>query len=369
MFQWKKIKAFFKLVSTREERTDLPLPSYKSHFFIYLLCCETSAGTSLRNIQCAFNKLCWWITHTSEMLSLLSRHSFSFPICLFSPHIYFLLLCLCEPSISRSSSSLSFLIRPPGYCFFRDHVENQRLICFSGRTIPRKHNRFHLHPQPQHTMSNTTAHKQAEGWESCHGNVYKSHPEECKQNWVELLSDKRVNFRQSCCCLPVLCFDYNTAHWRIIFSDWRTDAGFFNPHNPATYKKFICVYRRLVRWGISLTHSAPCLKACELRNDYCLGSSACNWFTLKFPAGILICDAYSQSSDYPHDRSLLSSQGRAEPQRVKQKLWDVWRDRVHMSPVPRLCKGGYQAAWEEHVILRCGSSPADCCQPWWENTT
>lgn len=99
-------------------------------------------------------------------------------------------------------------------------------------------------------------------------------------------------------------------------------------------KKCICVCRRLVRWGISLTHSAPSLKACELRDDYCLGSSVCNWFTLKFPAGILIYDAYSQSSDYPRDRSLLSSQGWAARQGVKQKLWDVWRDRVHMSPVP-----------------------------------
>lgn len=251
------------------------------------------------------------MTHTSEFffffpnLSFQSSYIFSSSVSLRAFHFTFFFF------------SLLFLIRPPGYCFFRDRVENQRLMCFAGRTIPRKHNRFHLHPQPQHTMSNTTAHKQAEGWESCHGNVYKSHPEECKQNWVELLSDKRVNFRQSCCCLPVLCFDYNTAHWRIIFSDWRTDAGFFNPHNPATYKKCICVYRRLVRWGISLTHSAPCLKACELRDDYCLGSSACNWFTLKFPAGILICDAYSQSSDYPRDRLPLSSQGRAEPQRVK----------------------------------------------------
>lgn len=35
-----------------------------------------------------------------------------------------------------------------------------------------------------------SAHKQAEGRESCHRNVYKSRPEECKQSWVELLSDK-----------------------------------------------------------------------------------------------------------------------------------------------------------------------------------
>lgn len=67
-----------------------------------------------------------------------------------------------------------------------------------------------------------SAHKQAEGRESCHRNVYKSHPEECKQSWVELLSDKRVNFRRSCCDLPVWSFNYNMALWRIILSEWIT---------------------------------------------------------------------------------------------------------------------------------------------------
>lgn len=53
------------------------------------------------------------------------------------------------------------------------------------------------------SRTHCSAHKQAESRASCHRNVYKSRPEECKQSRVELLSDKRVNFRQSCCGLPV----------------------------------------------------------------------------------------------------------------------------------------------------------------------
>lgn len=109
-----------------------------------------------------------------------------------------------------------------------------------------KHNRFHLH-----TMLAATAHKQGEGRESCHRNVYKSRPEECKQNWAELLSDKRVNFRQSCCSLPVWSFNYNTAHWRIIFSERVIVLVFQYLHNEATWMEMHpCLQEQLRREGV-----------------------------------------------------------------------------------------------------------------------
>lgn len=109
------------------------------------------------------------------------------------------------------------------FCFRGTCYKNQTLMCVFRKRRgkkTKKHNRFHLQPRLLHTMWSATAHKQADG---CHRNVYKSRPEECKQTWVQLLSDKRVNFRQSCCGLPVWSFNYNTAHWRMIVS------GFFTP--------------------------------------------------------------------------------------------------------------------------------------------
>lgn len=82
---------------------------------------------------------------------------------------------------------------------------------------------FHLHPLLLHMVLKCFSTQTGrEGRESCHRNVYKSRPEECKQSWVELLSDKRVNFRRSCCDLPVWSFHHNMALWRIILSEWIT---------------------------------------------------------------------------------------------------------------------------------------------------
>lgn len=117
-----------------------------------------------------------------------------------------------------------------------------------------------------HTMLSTTAHKQAKSWEGCHRNVYKSRPEECKQSWVELLSDKRVNFRQSCCDLPVWSFNYKTAR---ILSEWMIVWAFLSFYSPSNSNK-TCIhvyrsssgggsYRRKHmwrEWSVPLIHSS-----------------------------------------------------------------------------------------------------------------
>lgn len=141
MFQWKEIKAFFKLVSTREERTDLPLPSYKSHFFIYLLCCETSAGTSLRNIQCAFNKLCWWITHTSEIFISFVQAFFFFPNLSFQSSYIF------SSSVSLRAFHFTF------FFFSLFFNTTARLLFFQGPCWKSKTNLFFRKDYTQKTQS------------------------------------------------------------------------------------------------------------------------------------------------------------------------------------------------------------------------
>lgn len=118
-----------------------------------------------------------------------------------------------------------------------------------------------------HTMLSATAHKQAEGQEGCHRNVYKSRPEECKQSWEELLSDKRVNFRQSCCDLPVWSFNNNTAR---ILSEWMIVWAFLSFYSPSkSNKTCILVYRKS-----------------SGEENACGGSGESHWFT-QVPSRVL----------------------------------------------------------------------------------
>lgn len=141
MFQWKKIKAFFKLVSTREERTDLPLPSYKSHFFIYLLCCETSAGTSLRN-----NTMC-------IQQALLMNHSHQWNFISFVQAFFFF------PNLSFQSSyifSSSVSLRAFHFTFFFFSLffnTTARLLFFQGPCWKSKTNLFFRKDYTQKTQS------------------------------------------------------------------------------------------------------------------------------------------------------------------------------------------------------------------------
>lgn len=104
-----------------------------------------------------FWKVCWWLIQTSKILS--KNHFLSAGMTFISYSDIGLFRSLWFPSLASS-------------CFSRGLVENQ-----TKNTIA-----FHLRPQLLHTMLNATGHRQAEGWEGCHRNVYKSRPEECKQS-------------------------------------------------------------------------------------------------------------------------------------------------------------------------------------------
>lgn len=82
-------------------------------------------------------------------------------------------------------------------------VSNQRADVFSGGDMGQ--NRFHLQPPRlcTRTALECSATQTGRGRDSCHRNVYKSRPEECKQQREQFLSDNTVNFRQSCRDLPV----------------------------------------------------------------------------------------------------------------------------------------------------------------------
>lgn len=122
---------------------------------------------------------------------------------------------------------------------------------------------FHLHPLLLHMVLKCFSTQT--GRESCHRNVYKSRPEECKQSWVELLSDKRVNFRRSCCDLPVWSFHYTMALWRIILSEWITVLIW-----PSNWNKNSCLQEESRVTGENW-------KWREWKSD---------WFTVKFPVNV-----------------------------------------------------------------------------------
>lgn len=208
--------------------------------------------------------------------------------------------------------------------FLKDLVENWRVFGYENDTKKNtKHNSFHLQSQLLHTMLSATAHKQAEGWESCHRNVYKSRPEECKQNWVKLLSDKRVNFRQSCFSLPVWSFNYNTAHWRIIFSEWMIVSVFQSLYNQATWMKNAFLFTGIAREWVKVNTQS---------HTQCLAQGHVKWMMLREWRELLILPSGSQQGFRKRDAQF-----------PKQRL-SLWRVTVAHHRVRR-ASGSY-CSWK-----------------------